>query len=115
MPKKEISVNTDDILSGLPPKAVALINEARQRFSNPDALNTWLLTPITPAGKRPIDYLIAGEYALFRSFLLRVRTSQEVFHLISSRSQAHIERSRGKFTDTLKRLRPRARRDEGDV
>ncbi|HET9921604.1 MAG TPA: hypothetical protein VFQ30_17315 [Ktedonobacteraceae bacterium] len=99
-------MNTDDILSRLPPEAAALVKEARQRFSSPEALNTWLLTPISPGGKRPIDHLIAGEHAIFRSFLQRVQTGQEMFRILSSGKQAAIERPRERLKDAMKRLKP---------
>lgn len=98
-------MNIDDILSKLPPEAAALIKEAGKHFGNSEALNTWLLTPVSPTGKRPIDYLLAGELALFRSFLLRVRAGQEAFRLLSSGKQVGIARSREKLKEGMRRLK----------
>jgi hypothetical protein len=91
-----------------------LIAEATQRLGSPEAANTWLLTPVSLGGKKPIDYLIVGEYSVFRGFLLSVQTGHEVFHPLTPTNRVHIERSREEFEDALERLRPRAWESEED-
>jgi len=95
-------------------EVLSLMEEAAQRLGSPGATNTWLLTPVSPGGKKPIDYLAAREYSIFRGFLLRVRTGREVFRSLAPSNRVHQERSREEVEDALERLRPRAWRDEDD-
>lgn len=110
-------------LSGLPLRnshrehlleVLPLIEEAAQRLCSPIATSTWLLTPATPAGKKPIDYLAERQYSIFSGFLLRVRTGREFFQPLSSPSRVRKERSQEEIEDGLARLRPRAWRDEAE-
>jgi transcriptional regulator with XRE-family HTH domain len=95
-------------------EVLPLVEEALQRLGGPNATSDWLLTPVSPGGKKPIDYLAEREYSIFRGFLLRVRTGQEVFQPIAASKRVHIERSREEVEDALEQLRPRAWRDEDD-
>jgi transcriptional regulator with XRE-family HTH domain len=104
-------------LAGSPPhdehrehllEVLALVEEANQRLGSPGATNTWLLTPVSGGGKKPIDYLSEREYSIFRGFLLRVRTGREVFRPLAPSNRVYRERSREEFEDALERLRPRA-------
>ena|SRR5579859_3729001 len=92
-------------------EVLALVEDANQCLGSSGATNTWLLTPVSPDGKKPIDYLAEREYSIFRSFLLRVRTGQEVFRPVPSSKHVHIERSREEFEDALERLRPQSWRE----
>jgi transcriptional regulator with XRE-family HTH domain len=92
-------------------EVLPLMEEAAQRLGSPNATSTWLLTPVSPGGKKPIDYLAAREYALFRGFLLRVRTGQEMFRPLTPSNHIYKERSPEEVKDALERLRPRAWRD----
>lgn len=85
-----------------------LIEEANQRLGGSGATNVWLLTPVSPGGKKPIDYLSEREYSIFRGFLLRIRTVEGVFQPITSSRRAYMERSQEEIEDALERLRPRA-------
>ncbi len=89
-------------------EVLTLVKEANQRLGGPSVTNTWLLTPVSPGGKKPIDYLATREYPIFRGFLLRVRNGQETFRPLTPTKRVHIERSREEFEDALERLRPRA-------
>ena len=93
-------------------EVLPLVEEALQRLGGPTATSAWLLTPVSPGGKKPIDYLTEREYSIFRGFLLRARTGQEVFQPIVASKRVHIERSREEVEDALEQLRPRAWRDE---
>lgn len=95
-------------------EVLPLVEEALQRLGSPNAASAWLLTPVSPGGKKPIDYLAEREYSIFRGFLVRVRTGQEVFQPIAASKRVHIERSREEVEDALEQLRPRAWRDEND-
>ncbi len=96
-------------------EVLSLVEEAAQRFGSPGALNTWLLTPVSPEGKKPIDYLATREYSIFRGFLLRVRTGRETFRPLAPSARVHQERSQDEFEHTLERLRPKAWRDADEV
>jgi len=95
-------------------EVLPLIEEAAQRLGSPNTTSTWLLTPVSPDGKKPIDYLATREYTLFRGFLLRVRTTQEMFRPLTPSHRVHKERSPAEVKDALERLRPRAWRDDDD-
>ncbi len=91
-----------------------LMEEATQRLGSSSATNTWLLTPVSPGGKKPIDYLAAREYNIFRGFLLSIRTGQEMFRPLAPSNRTYKERSPAEVKDALERLRPRAWRDDDD-
>ncbi len=96
-------------------EVLSLMEEAAQRLGSPNATSTWLLTPVSPGGKKPVDYLAAGEYPLFRGFLLRVRTGQEAFRPLTPSNRISKERSPEEIKAALERLRPRAWRDDDDM
>jgi len=89
-------------------EVLPLIEEAAHRLGNPNATDTWLLTPVSSGGKKPIDYLAERKYSIFRGFLLRVRTGREIFQPISPSNRIYKERSPEEVNDALERLRPRA-------
>ena len=93
----------------------SLIEQAAQRLGSPHATRTWLLTPVSPGGKKSVDYLAEREYALFRGFLLRVRSGQEMFRPLTPSNRIHKERSPEEINAALERLRPRVWRDDEDV
>src|SRR5712671_2360408 len=93
---------------------LVLMEEATQRLGSPSAANAWLLTPVSPGGKRPIDYLAERQYTIFRGFLLRVRDGQEMFRPLAPSNRKYKERSPQEFKDALERLRPRSWRDEDE-
>ena len=57
-------------------EVLPLIEETSQRLGLPNTVRIWLLTPTTPGGKKPIEYLTEREYNTFRGFLLQERTGQ---------------------------------------
>lgn len=73
-------------------EALPLLEEAIERLGSPTATKTWLLTPVTPGGKTPLDYLTAWQYTIFRGFLLRVRTGQEAFRPLKPSNRIYRER-----------------------
>jgi hypothetical protein len=93
---------------------LALMEEATQRLGSPNAVNAWLLTPVSPGVKRPIDYLAERQYTIFRGFLLRERVGQEMFRPLAPSNRIYKERSPEEVKDALERLRPRAWRDEDE-
>jgi transcriptional regulator with XRE-family HTH domain len=95
-------------------EVLPLIEEAAQRLGSPNSTGAWLLTPVSPGGKKPIDYLAAHEYSIFRGFLLRERTGQEMFRPLTSSNRTYKKRSPEEVKDSLERLRPRAWRDRDD-
>ena|SRR5437588_722790 len=95
-------------------EVLELMEEAAQRLGSLPATNSWLLTSVSPGGKRPIDYLAERQYSIFRGFLLRVRTGHEVFRTLAPSSRVHQERSREDVEAARERLRPRAWRGEDD-
>lgn len=111
-------------ISGSPPhdahrehllEVLPLMEEAAQRLGSPNSTSTWLLTPVSPGEKKPVDYLAAREYALFRGFLLHIRTGQEMFRPLTPSSRIRKERSPEEIKAALERLRPRAWRDDEDM
>ena len=103
-------IHREHLLEVLP-----LMEEVANRLGSPIATNNWLLTPVSPGGKKPIDYLAMRQYSIFRGFLLQVRTAREIFRPLPSSSRVHQELSREEAEDARERLRPRAWRDEDDV
>ncbi len=96
-------------------EVLPLMEQAAQRLGSPHATSIWLLTPVSPGGKKPVDYLAEREYALFRGFLLRVRTGQEKFRSLTPSNRIHKERPTEEIESALKQLRPRAWRDDEDI
>jgi len=103
------NVHREHLLEVLP-----LIEEVVRRLGSPGTTNTWLLTPVSPGSKKPIEYLSTRQYNTFRGFLLRVRTGQEKFRPLTPSKLAYRERPREDIEDELERLRPRAWIDEDD-
>ncbi len=97
-------------------EALSLMEEVVQHLGGSSATNTWLLTPVSPDGKKPIDYLVEGEYATFRGFLLRTQTSLgNMFHpLTTPSSRVHWERSLEEREAMREQLRPKAWREDDD-
>ncbi len=87
-------------------EVLPLIEEATQRLGSPAATKTWLLTPVTPGGKTPLDYLATRQYTIFRGFLLRVRTGQEAFRPLKPSNRIYRERPPEEIKAALKRLNP---------
>jgi transcriptional regulator with XRE-family HTH domain len=96
-------------------EALSLVEEVVQHLGSSSATNTWLLTPVSPGGKKPIDYLEAREYTLFHGFLLRTQTGREVFRPLAPSHRAYIKRSQEELEDALERLKPRAWIDDEDM
>jgi len=88
-------------------EVLPLIEEAIQRLGSPTSANTWLLTPATSEGKRPVDYLYMQQYALFRGFLLRQQTGEKLFYPLIPSKRIYRERPRDEIEDELERLNPR--------
>ena len=111
-------------ISGSPPhdahrehllEVLPLMEEAVRRLGSPNTTSIWLLTPVSPGGKKPVDYLAAREYSIFRGFLLRVRTGQEMFRPLTPSNRKYKERSSEEIKATLERLRPRAWGDDENM
>lgn len=96
-------------------EVLSLVEEAAQRLGSPGTTNTWLLTPVSPEGKKSIDYLAKKQYTIFRGFLLHVRTGREAFRPLAPSNRVYQVRSREEIEDAHERLRPRAWREEDDV
>lgn len=93
-------------------EVLPLIEEAAQRLGGPAATNTWLLTPVSPGGKKPIDYLTAHQYTTFRGSLLHVWTGQKIFQPLAPSHLVHRERPQEEIEDRMERLRPRIWQDD---
>jgi transcriptional regulator with XRE-family HTH domain len=93
-------------------EVLPLVEEALQRFGSPNATSTWLLTPVSPAGKKPIVYLSERQYTVFRGFLLRQPSGQQLFRPLTPSKRVYKERSREEVEDVRERLRPRVQQDE---
>jgi transcriptional regulator with XRE-family HTH domain len=91
----------DYILEILP-----LLEEAAQRLGSPEAVNTWLLSPLSSGGKKPIEYLAEKDLDLFRGFLLRQRTGKEQFHPLKPSRRVFKPRRREEVEDVREQLRP---------
>lgn len=92
-----------------------LMEEAAQRLGTPNATSTWLLTPVSPGGKKPVEYLAVREYTLFRGFLLHVHTGKGMFRPLKPSGLVYRERSRQEIEDERERLNPGFRLYEDDV
>ncbi len=97
------AANREHLLEVLP-----LMEEALQRLGNPQAVSNWLLTPVSPGGKKPVDYLKERQYTIFRGFLLHTPTGREKFHPVPSSDRVHRERSRREVEQVRRLLKPRA-------
>jgi transcriptional regulator with XRE-family HTH domain len=89
-----------------------LIEEAVHRLGSPEAVSTWLLTPTSSGGKKPIDYLVEKDYELFRGFLLRHRTGKEVFHPLQPSERIFKPRPPEETEEIREQLRPHTWYDE---
>ena len=96
-------------------EVLPLIEETIQRHGSTASAITWLLTTVTSEGKRPVDYLYMQQYALFRGFLLRVHSGQEMFRSLTPSNRVQKKRSPEEIKSVLARLRPRVWRDDEDV
>lgn len=83
-----------------------LLEEAAQRLGSPEAVNTWLLTPTSSGGKKPIEYLAEKNYDLFRGFLLHQRTGNELFRPLKPSRRIFKPRKREEIEDVREQLRP---------
>ena len=86
-------------------EVLPLLEEAAQRLGSPTATKTWLLTPVTSEGKRPIDYLATRQYIIFSGFLLRVHTGQEAFRPLKPSNRIYRERPLEEIKTALERLK----------
>ncbi|HEU5374429.1 MAG TPA: hypothetical protein VFV38_03235 [Ktedonobacteraceae bacterium] len=91
----------DYILETLP-----LLEEAAHRLGSPEAVSTWLLTPISSGGKKPIEYLAEKEYNLFRGFLLHQPTGKEQFRPLKPSRRVFRSRKQEEIEDVREQLRP---------
>lgn len=87
-------------------EVLPLMEEALQRLGTPNALSTWLLTPVSPAGKKPIEYLSSRQYNTFRGFLLRQGIDQKLLRPPMPLKYTYRERPREEIEDELERLNP---------
>ena len=87
-------------------EVLPLLEEAIERLGSPAATNTWLLTPVSPGGKKPIDYLEMRQYSIFRGFLLRQRTGREVFRPLAPSKRMYRELPREEVEGARERLNP---------
>jgi hypothetical protein len=91
-----------------------LIEEAVQRLGSPEVVSTWLLTPVSSGGKKPIEYLVERHYDLFRGFLLHQRTGKEQFRPLKPSNRVFKPRKREEVEDIREQLRPHTWYDEVD-
>ena len=87
-------------------EVLPLLEEATQRLGGPAATKTWLLTPVIPGGKTPLDYLAERQYTIFRGFLLRVRTGREAFQPLKPSNRIYRERPPEEIKAALECLNP---------
>jgi len=84
-----------------------LIQEVHYRLGHEEEVSKWLLTPTSPGGKKPIDYLIERQYAVLRGFLLHRRTDRrEQCTALYPSGRIFQERPREEVEEVLERLRP---------
>jgi transcriptional regulator with XRE-family HTH domain len=86
-------------------EVLPLVEEASQRLGSPSALSAWLLTPVTPGGKKPIEYLSTRQYDIFRGFLLR-GIDQNLLHPPTPLKFVYRERPYQQRADILRQLHP---------
>ena len=87
-------------------EVLPLVEEALQRLGSASAVNTWLLTPVSFGGKKPIEYLSSRHYNTFRGFLLRQGVDQKLLRPPIPLKYTYRERPREEIEDELKRLNP---------
>ena len=85
-------------------EVLPLIEEALQRLGSTSPLNTWLLTPVSPGGKKPIEYLSSQQYNTFRGYLLRQGMDQNLLRPPIPLKYPYLERTREEVEDELERL-----------
>ncbi len=95
-------------------EVLPLMEEVAQRLGSPGAVSTWLLTPVSSGGKKPIDYLKAQQYSTFRGFLLQVHTGREIFRPFTQPGRPRFERSKEDIEYGLERIRPRAWKEQAE-
>lgn len=83
-----------------------LMEETIQRLGNSQSVGNWLLTPVSPAGKKPVEYLKERRYNLFRGFLLHTPTGRERFHPVPPSNPVHRERPRSEVEQVRRLLKP---------
>lgn len=91
---------------------VPLLEEATQRLGSSEAVSTWLHTPVSSGGKKPIDYLAEKEYDLFRGFLLHQPTGKELFRPLKPSRRIFQSRKQEDIEDVREQLRPHTWYDE---
>lgn len=93
-------------------EVLPLVEETLQRTGSPNALSTWLLTPVSPGGKKPIEYLSSRQYNTFRGFLLRQGAGRHLLHPPLSLGITYRKRPQEEIEDELARLHARILLDE---
>src|SRR5579871_2155549 len=93
-------------------EVLPLIEEALQRTGTPNALSSWLLTPVSAGGKKPLEYLSSRQYNTFRGFLIRFGADQTLLRPPLSLGIAYRERPREEVEDEMARLHPAISLDE---
>lgn len=88
-------------------EVLPLVEEALQRTGTPNTLSTWLLTPVLPGGKKPVEYLSLRQYNTFRGFLLRQGVDQNPLRPPTSLGITYRKRAEKDIEDVLERLHPR--------
>lgn len=92
----------DHLLELLP-----LLQEATEYFGGPKPTSTWLLTPVSPGGRRPIDFLSEHQYQTFRGCLLREPVERRLISRPRPFGQRRQTISRPDLEDALQRISPR--------
>jgi transcriptional regulator with XRE-family HTH domain len=93
-------------------EVLPLVEEALRRIGTPNTLSAWLLTPVSPGGKKPIDYLSSRQYNTFRGFLLRQGADHNLLRPPAPLGITYRERPREEIEDELARLHPGILLDE---
>ncbi len=93
-------------------EVLPLVEEVSQRLRDPSTVSNWLLTPVSPNGKKPIDYLETRQYELFRGFVLRLPSEFRRIQPLGALKPVSREYSREEFDEVLRALSPRPWRDE---
>ncbi|GEM_PF-4741200 len=95
-------------------EVLPLVEEAMNRLGGPVATSKWLLTPVSPGGKKPLDLLMERQYEAFRGFLLGVPTGREVVRPLRGSSRRRSGFSNDEFEAAKERVRPRAWQEEDE-
>jgi transcriptional regulator with XRE-family HTH domain len=93
-------------------EVLPLVEEALRRTGTPNALSSWLLTPVSPGGKKPVDYLSSRQYNTFRGFLIRYGANQTLLSPPVSLGITYRDRPREEVEDEMARLHPAILLDE---